>query len=368
MTIEDIAIGFVPHLGVRGIGHLRELFGSARAVYEASEAELIARAGLRADVAHSIARRVGFEEAQRELLYCEQNGIRPLSATDEHYPEALRIVSDAPHVLYTVGSVEALTSRHILSVVGTRKMTSYGEHMCQRIIERLAERYADLVVVSGLALGVDAAAHRAAVECGVRTVGVIASPLPRVTPAQNSSLGREILAHGGAIVSELHSQTKQNGAYYIPRNRIIAALGEGLLLVESPVGGGSLSTVQAADGYSRPVMALPARATDAMSAGSNHLIKTGLASLVMSGDDVADVLGWEAEMEAVERVAVCVEGLSEDEQRVVACFEGAMDGLHLETIVERSGLTTSAVSATLLNLELSGVVRQLPGKIYEVLQ
>lgn len=368
MTLEDIAIGFVPRLGVRGVNMLCELFGSARAVYAASEEELVKRACLRREVAQSIVRRAGFEEAQRELLYCERNGIRPLAATDEAYPESLRMVPDAPNVLYTMGDVEALASRHMLSVVGTRKMTPYGELMCRRIIEGLAERFPDLVVVSGLALGIDAAAHRAAVSCGVRTVGVIASALPRVTPAQNSNLGREILEHGGAIVTELHSQTKQNGAFYIPRNRIIAALGEGLLLVESPMGGGSISTVQAADGYSRSVMAVPGRATDTASCGANHLIKTGMASLVMSGDDVAEVLGWQADAaERVERVVVCDEPLSEPEAKVVACFEGESDGLHIETLVERSGLPMSGVSAALLNLELSGVVRQLPGKIYELL-
>ena len=368
MTLEDIAIGFVSQLGPRGVAHLCDVFGSAQQVYAASAAEIVERSGLRADIAARIAAREGLREAERELRHCERYGIEPIAAGDELYPSALYMAQDAPHVIYTMGRPDALTARHMLSVVGTRKMTPYGELICTRVIERLAEMFPDLVVISGLAFGIDAAAHRAAVQFGLRTIGVTATALPDITPSQHTALAGDMLAHGGMVITELHSQTKQNGNLYIPRNRIIAAMGEGLLLVESPREGGAMSTVAAADGYGRVVMATPGRATDPMSAGPNHIIRTGLATLVTSGEAVADALGWQSEEAPREWRAPSAEyEANDDEARVLACFEGVQDGIFIERLAERASMPIQQVSAILLNLELAGVVRQLPGKIFEKL-
>ena len=366
MTLEDIAICFVSQLGPRGIAHLRDVFGSVQSVYSASQSEIVERAGLRAGIAARIASREGWREAERELRHCERYGIVPIAATDEAYPAALAMAPDAPHVIYTMGHVEVLQARHTLSVVGTRKMSPYGELICTRIIERLAEMFPDLVVVSGLAFGIDAVAHRAAVQFGLRTIGVTATALPDITPSQHTALAGDMLAHGGMIVTELHSQTKQNGNLYIPRNRIIAALGEGLLLVESPREGGAMSTVAAADSYARPIMATPGRATDPMSAGPNHIIRTGLATLVTSGDAVADALGWHSEEAPREWHTPSQEyEATEEEARVLRCFDDVQDGIFIERIADRAAMSIQQTSAILLNLELAGVVRQLPGKIFE---
>lgn len=367
MTIEDLALTFVPHLGVRGTVHLLETYGSAERIFAASEDDLSERAQLRRDIARSIVRRAGFAEAEREMEYCRRNGIEIVASTDEAYPEFVKTAADYPHILYMKGEADALRSPHVLSIVGTRKMTPYGERVCNEIVGGIAEKFPDTVIVSGLAFGSDAAAHRAALAFGLRTVGVIANALPNIIPAQNSSLARDMISGGGAVVTEITSQTKQNGNLYIPRNRIVAALGEGLIVVESPANGGSMSTVAAAEAYSREVMAVPGRTTDAMSAGTNALIKNRVAQMVVSADDVIACLGWKVEA-VPERIKAEMRGPTADERRLLDCFPESGDCISFDELVARSGLAAGEATARLLDLELSGDVRSLPGKFYEKLR
>jgi DNA processing protein len=366
MILDELALTFVPDLGARGVAHLMEIYSDAEEVYAQKEHNLILCAELRKDIATRITQKAGYAEAERELRYCQEHGIKATSYIDSDYPPLLREAADRPHVIYSLGDVEALQSKHILSVVGTRRISAYGESVCAKIIPELAEMYPDLVIVSGLAFGVDAAAHRAALAAGVRTVGVIANKLPDITPAQHRNLAKDMLDHGGAIVTELHSQSKQNGAFYIPRNRIIAGVAEGLLVVESPSNGGSLSTAKAADAYSRTIMAVPGRITDTRSEGTNHLIKTNVAQLVTSAHDIAKALGWEIAGEMPEKLRFAPHEITPKERAVYNAVADSSDGLTLDKIAEQTTLSVSEVSAILLNMELSGMVRQLPGKVYVI--
>ena len=366
MILDELALTFVPDLGTRGVAHLMDIYDSAEDVYAQKEHNLILCAELRRDIAARIVQKVGYTEAEREMRYCAEHGITITSYNDSNYPPLLREAADRPHVVYSLGNIEVLQSKHILSVVGTRRISSYGESVCAKFIPELAEMFPDLVVVSGLAFGVDAAAHRAALAAGVRTVGVVANPLPNVTPAQHRNLAKDMIDHGGAIITELHSQTKQNGAYYIPRNRIIAGVAEGLLVVESPSNGGSLSTAKAADAYSRTIMAVPGRITDSRSEGTNHLIKTNVAQLVTSAADIAKVMGWEVAGEMPEKMRFAPHEVTPKERAVYNAVADNSDGLSIDKIAEQTAMSISEVSAILLNLELSGVVRQLPGKVYVI--
>ena len=365
MILEDLAIGFVPNLGARGVVHLLDVFGNTDRIYAASEEELRVRAQLRPDIARSIAQRVGFAEAERELHYAAKHDIEITAYGDTLYPHLLAEVSDRPHILYSMGDLSPFTSPHILSIVGTRRITPYGEKVCFHLVRELAEMFPDLVVVSGLAFGVDAAAHHAALGAKVRTVGVVANALPKVSPSHHTALAKDIVAKGGAIVTELNSATKQNGNFYIPRNRIVAAVSEGLLVVESPANGGSLSTVQAADSYARTIMAVPGRIGDAMSVGTNHLIKSNMAHLVTSAEDIASALGWKVEGAVPERLHYAPRDVSPLEAQILACFVDGGDPVSLDDIAEHCSITTAEASAALLDMELSGVVRQLPGKFYD---
>ena len=366
MILDELALTFIPNLGSRGIAHLIDMYGDAESVYSQPESRLVLCAELRLELARKIAQREGYAEAERELSYCQKHNISITACSDVNYPYLLREVSDRPNVIYSIGDISALQSKHILSVVGTRRISSYGESVCAKIIPELAEMFPDLVVVSGLAFGVDAAAHHAALSAGVRTVGVIANKLPDVTPAQHRNLAKDIVAQGGAVITELHSQTKQNGAFYIPRNRIIAGVAEGLLVVESPANGGSLSTVKAADAYSRTIMAVPGRITDSRSEGTNHLIKSNVAQLVTSAADVVAALGWEVEGAMSEKIHYAPREVNDKERVMLVALADNSDGLTLDAIADKVGAPVSEVSAILLNMELSGLVRQLPGRRYVI--
>ena len=364
MPLESVALSFVPQLGVRGAAHLVDCFGSARGVYAASEDELIQRAELRADIARSITLKRGFIEAERELAYCKTHGVAVVGCDQANYPALLREIDDFPMALYVRGNVEALR-RPAVSFVGTRKISSYGQRMCDQLVSQMHEVAPDAVIVSGLAYGVDGACHRAALACGAVTVGVVANALPSVTPAVHERLAADMISQGGAIVSELHSQTKQNGRFFIPRNRIIAALSAGVVVVESAESGGSLSTAAFADGYNRSVMAVPGRAVDANSTGCNMLIRNSKAQMVLTGRDIVEELHWEMGLEQVPTLKREVQPLTDDEAQFMLYF--GSDPVALDVLQVRSGLSSGELSLMLMNLELSGVVRQLPGKMYEKL-
>lgn len=363
MTICDLALTMTPGLGVKGTVHLLECFGSADEIFAATLEEIVARAALREDVARRIVRREGMRAAEREAEYCRRHDIRMVASTDEEYPPLLRLTSDYPHVLYVRGNVGALKLR-TLSMVGTREISPSGHTLCDRLVGELACRIPDLCIVSGLAYGVDAACHRAALACGARTVAVVANALPDVTPAPHRRLAEQIVAEGGAIVSELHSQTRQNGAFFLARNRIVAAMSQGLVVVESPAAGGSLATAAMADGYDRTVMALPGRATDIASRGTNNLIRNHKARLVMTADDIIEDMMWETSATAAPaHNAGSGITLSAAEATLLACFtEGEIDR---DRLADASGLAPGELSQLLMELELKGAVRVLPGRRYE---
>ena len=363
MTIEDLALQFTPRIGVKGVVHLLEVFGDARRIFTASREELIRRAELSPLVADELIRRSGFAPAEREMQHCERHAIRILASTDADYPTLLREIPDYPHILYMQCDPAAL-SGHLLSVVGTRTATPYGQEQCRRLIGELAQRIPDLVIVSGLAYGIDVAAHRAALEFGLRTVAVVANSLPGVTPVPHSHIAHEIIEQGGAIVTELHSQAKQKGVFYLARNRIIAALSAGTIVIESPAGGGSLNTAAHADAYHRALMALPWRPTDRQAQGTNHLIRSRKAQLVTSAADVIEELMWDlGEDPKTFAAPPATEQLTKDEAGLLSCFRTS-DPLSIEELHELTGLGIGELTALLVGLELAGKVRLVPGNRY----
>lgn len=362
MTIEDVALTFVKGLGVKGIVHLLEEYPTARDIYSSSLGELMERTALREDIARRIVSCEGFGEAERELNRCYQRGVHVVASTDQEYPQLMREgVSDYPHILYVMGDISALNGRS-LSVVGTRTCSAHCEGLCNKLIAGLAERVGDVRIISGLAFGADSYAHRAALVAGLKTVAVVPSVLPAVTPSEHTNLANDILASGGAIVSELNSATRQKGVMYIARNRMIAAMSAGTLVLESPLKGGSIATAQIADSYHRVVMALPGRPTDTKSAGTNMLIRRNLAQLVTSAEDIAESMGWQI-VAHEEQVAERAE-LSDDEARIMACF-GVGEELTTDEIATRSGLSAGDMLSLLMMLEIKGLVRTLPADKYE---
>lgn len=365
LTDDDIALTLHYGLGVKGSAQLLETFGSAAKIYAAG-AERLTAAGLRPEIAREIAARTKHRQAEAELKFMHRHGIEAVVSTDDDYPELMRMCSDYPHVLYFMGDRRALSGRRKIAVVGTRAATAYGMNMCERMIGRLAELHPEAVVVSGLAFGIDSCVHRAALDAHLTTIGVIANPLPDVSPAQHQRLADEIIAAGGAIVTELHSQTRMNGAYFIPRNRIIAGMSEGCVVVESPNKGGALTTAEFAYGYDRSVMAVPGRVTDKCSYGTNRLIAERRAAMVCSAEDIVRELGWD-----IERPGIIptrpepVPTLSGDENLIIAYLR-ELNTADMDTLIVRTGIPAAQISSILMGLELEGLIRSLPGKKYEL--
>lgn len=363
-TLYSIALTFVRGLGPAGTTRLLNDFSSAEAIFAASESQLI-DSGLRADIARSIAGRDSLRDAERELKYARKNGIAAIASSDELYPPLLRECSDYPAVIYVKGNPESL-SRRMLSVVGTRRVTQYGLLMCDKIIGSLAERVPDLCIVSGLAFGVDSAAHRAALRYGVPTVGFIASPLPDITPAQNRDLAENMIEAGGAVVSELNSQTRQNGNLYIPRNRLIAGASAGTIVVESAADGGAMHTASFADGYYRTLLAVPGRATDPLSFGPNLLIRSQKARMVCSAEDVLRELSWDLDRSVKPARESRREELSDAQRGILGCFRDR-SSLSADELCSLCAMSTSELAPLLLEMEFSGLLRALPGNVYEKL-
>lgn len=366
MNIYDLALIFTPSLGNRGAAQLIDTFGSAEAVFRASEVDLRGLGGLRSGVAEAITSRVGMAAAEREMRYCEKHHIFAIAATDEVYPPLLRECDDRPHVIFAQGNISVF-SRPAVAMVGTRGITSYGQTVGRRIVEQIHERRSEVVIVSGLAFGNDENAHKAALEVGAPTVAVIANALPEVNPAGNRNLADRILAEGGAIVTEVSSQHKNSGKLYPSRNRIIAGMAAGTVVVESPYEGGSLITAEYALGYGRTVMAVPGRAFDKSSYGSNLLIKHRKASMVCSGGDVIYELGWDVtESEGVTVAPAAENPLEtinvEPDERALLEQMGVGEVVDYETLVARTGFTPARVVALVTGLELCDLVRVLPGR------
>lgn len=220
------------------------------------------------------------------------HNVEGLYIADADYPQRLAEAPDAPALLFKLGDAD-LNGRHVLNLVGTRRSTPYGTNFCKKLIEDLSAYFPDLTVVSGLAYGIDGAAHAAAMECGLPTVAVVAHGLDMVYPAQHRDLARTIVKNGGAIVSEYPYGVRPYPQRFLERNRIIAALSDLTIVVESDVKGGAMSTANSAFSYSREVMALPGKITDASSSGCNWLIKKQKASLISGAADVIELMGWQ---------------------------------------------------------------------------
>ena len=385
MLLESIALQMTPGVGSVGAAHLLEVFGDARAVFAASVDELIERAALRPALAAELVQRRAFSAAERELAYCRKHGITPIPATDEAYPPLLREIHDYPPVIYLQGDPSVLRKQTI-AIVGTRSTTPYGSEQCRQLVIDLAQQLPRLAVVSSLAYGIDVGVHRAALECGARSIAVLANALPEISPTHHTDVARKILDQGGAIVSEVHSQSKQKGKFYIPRNRLIAGLAAGCVVAEAPANSGALTTARLADEYHRCVMAFPGRPADKNMFGANHLIRTHKAQMICSAADVVRELAWAltptpaqydrtpsdelpmvAEPAAVfgtmPEAPVADERLTEADRRLLACFEGS-DPLSIEELQARSGLDIDQLYASLMGLEIAGRIRLFPGNKY----
>ena len=359
--IHQIAVTLIPGIGDIIGKRFIAYCGGVEAVFNETRSSLEKIKGLREPTIEALCHpKPLFERAEQEVAFIEKNSIQPLFYQDPDYPRRLLQCDDSPMMLYYKGNANLNTER-VVAVVGTRNATEYGKYHCQRLVQELAAD--QVLVVSGLAFGVDAAAHPAAAKAGLPTVGVLGNGLQQVYPVANRSLAAEMLRHGG-LLTECMGGTLPAKENFPKRNRIIAGMADAVVVVESALKGGSLITADLANSYSRDVFAFPGRVDDLYSQGCNYLIRTCRAHLMESVTDLRYVMRWEQPTPAPGRQTTLFREYTPDERKIMDCF-GDQPITSLDDLIVQTGLSTTLLASLLLNLEFDGIVRALPGKRYQ---
>ena len=368
--LYSIALTRIPGLGLIGIHKLVDALGSATAVFRNRKdlCELVP--GISPKQIKALDCPEAFRRAEEELLFTETNRIRCLTLTDEDYPSRLRECDDAPLVLYYRGNA-ALNALKIINIVGPRHATAYGQDICIRFLEELAAMLPEVLVVSGLAYGIDIHAHRAALANHLNTIGVLAHGLDRIYPSAHRKTAIEMLEQGG-LITEFMSGTNPARQHFVRRNRIVAGMSDATIVVESADKGGALITAGVAGSYHRDCFAFPGRINDEFSAGCNQLIKSNQAALILSAKDFVETMGWSEDKEkkgtsTTHRQRVQKPDLSEEEEKVVGLLKSRPDGLQINTLVVDTNIPVNRMSALLFELEMKGVLRVLAGGVYRLL-
>ena len=365
--IYSIALTMVPGIGHIGAKRLVEGMKSATDVFRFRK-ELAQRlSGVHERVSGALDCPSIIARAEQELVFLQKNHIQCLTFHDEAYPSRLRECEDAPIVLFFKGNTD-LNSLHILNMVGTRNATDYGTQICASFLRDLKALCPDVLVVSGLAYGIDIHAHREALANELPTVGVLAHGLDRIYPHVHRKTAVDMLEKGG-LLTEFLSGTNPDRHNFISRNRIVAGMCDATIVIESAEKGGSLITAELAEGYHRDCFAFPGRMSDEYSKGCNRLIRDNKASLLLSAEDFVQAMGWNIPMTLSEKVSVqrslFIE-LSEEEQKIVAILE-KLGNLQINSLVVEADIPVNKMTALLFELEMKGVIRVLAGGMYQLL-
>lgn len=360
--LNKIALTFVPGIGDITARSLLEYLGNEDAIFEASRSKLSSVPGIRKKTVEAIINKEGFDKAEKELQFIEKYKIQVLFFTEESYPKRLRNCYDAPVLLYYKGNAD-LNSGRVISIVGTRNATQYGKELTQQLVEDLQQR--NVLVVSGLAHGIDGIAHKACIKNNVPTVGVLGHGLDRIYPAAHRSLAEKMIENGG-LLTEYPSETNPDRENFPKRNRIVAGMADATIIVEASLKGGALITAELANSYNKDVFAFPGNVKDEFSAGCNYLIKTNRANLISGVKDLDYFLGWSESTELKKEKQIKLQlNLTAEEQKVVNILEEkgivGVDDLSL-----MSNLPQSKLAVTILGLEMQGILIALPGKTYKL--
>jgi len=362
--LYQIALTLLPGVGDVNARKLVSYTGSPEAVFTEKKANLLRIPGMGSFTADLIIQnRDVLKRAAEEVEFVDKFKIEPVFYTSDGYPERLKHCADSPVLIYKSGNAD-LNSPRIVSIVGTRRATEYGKEICRKLVSGLVEM--DVLVISGLAYGIDTCAHKSALDEGLSTVGVLAHGLDRIYPPLNKGLAERMVNQGG-LVTEFPSQTNPDRENFPKRNRIIAGLADATIVIEAGAKGGALITADIANSYNRDVFAVPGRIGDPASEGCNNLIKTNRAALVQSANDIRYIMGWDKlNAKATPAQTRLFVQLDADQENVVRILTENGD-CGLDKICNCSGVQTSKVAAALLSLEFEGIVKSLPGKIYRLI-
>lgn len=356
-----LAFSMVRGLNVTTASQLLSRVGSEENFFAANDSALTAMTLLNKKVISSDYREQLLRQAVSERAFTDDAKIERCYFTEDNYPRRLKECNDAPVMLYKLGSVD-LDSAHIVAIVGTRHATAYGVEFTSHLVETLSEKIDNLVIVSGLAYGIDVAAHRAALKCGVPTVGVMAQPLNSIYPADHRDVAAKMINAGGALVTEYTTSDAIHKGNFLARNRIIAGLCDATIVVESDLRGGAMATARIASAYDREVFAVPGRVNDRYSHGCNQLIANQTANLLTNADDIIAMLGWKCKPTEGEQQELTFS--LPPEQEVLLNHIKEHPEYTINDLIVKLGKSYSDLSDLLFQLEMSGCITAIPGGRY----
>lgn len=360
--LQHLSLTLIPQVGDIHIGMLLNHFGTPAAVLHASTKALEEVPGIGAVRAAAIRCCRVQERVEAEWQFIQKNQIRILVKGQQGYPPKLEHCVDAPHVLFYKGAEDILNKR-VVSVVGTRSPTQYGKDRVTELMAVLG--HYDVLVVSGLAYGIDTIAHKEAMKNSLMTIGVLGHGLDQIYPNANKQLAAEMLQQGG-LMSEFMKGTKPEKQNFPRRNRIVSGMADAVVVVESGAKGGSLITADIANSYNKDVLAYPGRATDPCSKGCNQLIRNHKASLITCGQDLVEFMNWVEDLPKSSNVSLQVSfSLSEEEKAILSIINNH-EPCPVDLLTNLSSLSAGMVAAHLLSLEMSGLITKLPGKLYGI--
>lgn len=361
--VHKIALGLIPGIGDINARKLVSFFGSVEAVFSEPYQHLIKIPGIGSGLARYISDRSYLRVAEKEAENVTKNNIRTFFYLDNDYPFRLRQCEDSPVVFFFKGNCD-LNSMKMLSMVGTRNATSRGKELCEKLIGGLAAGHPDLIIVSGLAYGIDVSCHKAALTYNLSTIGVLAHGLKTIYPSVHESVARSMLVKGG-LVSDFISDALPERNNFLKRNRIIAGLADATIVVESGIKGGALVTADIANSYNRDVFAVPGRPEDQWSQGCNNLIKNNKASLAENADDIEAFLNWKPE-KAKQPVQKTLFSDMDDTEKTIFELIAKEGDTTIDSICRTLGIPVYKLSAILLQMEFKGILRCSPGNIYHI--
>ena len=359
--IYQISLSFIPNIGDVHAKALVNYFGDAKSIYKAKKKELEDIEGIGSVRAKCIKEFTNFKLAEDEIAFIEKYKITPLFITDKNYPQRLLNCYDSPLILYYRGNADLNTAK-IISIVGTRNNNDYGKSVCEKIITDLADQ--NILIVSGLAFGIDSIAHKSALKNNLKTIGVLGHGLDRIYPSQNKMLAKQMIESGG-LLTDFKSGTNPDRQNFPKRNRIVAGMSDAVLVIESGLKGGSLITAELANGYNRDVFAVPGRISDIKNEGCNYLIKNNKAALITSADDLLENMQWKEKKVSAKKQRELFIELTANEKIIINILQ-QQPHVHIDEVFIKSGLNSSAVASALLTLEMQGVVNSMPGKLYKI--
>jgi len=362
--LQHLSLTMIPQVGDVQIGILLKHFGSAASVLSASAKALEEVPGIGTVRAASIRNCHVQQRVEAEWRFIQKNHIKVLVKGNQGYPSKLEHCMDAPHVLFYKGS-SGLLNKRVVSVVGTRSPSQYGK---DRVVELMAVlgQY-NVMVVSGLAYGIDTVVHKEALNNTLETIGVLGHGLDQLYPHANKALAADMLQQGG-LLSEFMQGIQPEKQNFPKRNRIVAGMADAVVVVESGSKGGSLITADIANSYNKDVLAYPGRATDPSSKGCNQLIRNHKANLITCGQDLVEFMNWAEDQHQSSKVQHAMKASLSDEENVILSIISHHDPCPIDLLTNLSGLNPGLVSAHVLSLEMVGLITSLPGKLYGICQ